>query len=189
MENKNTGKYQLSDSFESNDLGSQWRFFKEFGADRYQLTGDEIVVNGIGNAVPNCSPMLIVPTNHSYTASLELVIEGDAIGGIVLFYNENGYSGILANKTNILTNLRGWQFATKKNAICRKVFLCLKNIENTVDMYYSLDGKEWLKTENSFEVSAYHHNILNSFMSLRIGLCAMGDGKVIFKDFKYTAID
>ncbi len=188
LENKNTEKYQLSDSFEGDKLGPQWRFFKEFGEGRYELTGDELVVNGKGSSVPDCSPMLIIPTNHSYTASVELELEGDAIGGLVLFYNENGYSGILADKENILTNLRGWQFPTEKNAINRKVYLRLKNIENTVDMYYSLDGKEWTKTENSFEVSAYHHNILGGFMSLRIGLCSMGEGKVIFKNFKYEPI-
>lgn len=38
--------------------------------------------------------------------------------------------------------------------------------------------------ENSFESSAYHYNVLSDFLSLQIGLVSMGNGKVIFKNFK-----
>jgi beta-xylosidase len=55
-------------------------------------------------------------------------------------------------------------------------------------MYYSNDGEKWNKIENSVEVSSYHHNVLNGFLSLRLGLCSIGDGKVIFKNFKYQSI-
>ena len=39
-----------------------------------------------------------------------------------------------------IANLRGWQFPAEKNVIQNHVFLKLRNIENTVDMYYSTDG-------------------------------------------------
>jgi len=52
-------------------------------------------------------------------------------------------------------------------------------------MYYSVDGKQWNKIENSAEVSGYNHNVLSGFLSLRLGLCAIGDGKVKFKNFVY----
>jgi xylan 1,4-beta-xylosidase len=55
-------------------------------------------------------------------------------------------------------------------------------------MYYSIDGKNWNKIESSLEVSALHHNVLGGFCSLRIGLCAIGEGKVKFKNFTYKAI-
>ena len=44
-------------------------------------------------------------------------------------------------------------------------------------MYYSTDGDKWNKIENSLEVSGMHHNVLSGFLSLRIGLCSMGEGK------------
>ncbi|HSR18984.1 MAG TPA: hypothetical protein VLM39_12905, partial [Ignavibacteriaceae bacterium] len=69
------------------------------------------------------------------------------------------------------------------------VFLRLKNINNTVDMFYSIDGEKWNKIENSLEVSALHHNVLGGFLSLRIGLCSMGEGKVKFKNFIYKPIN
>lgn len=51
-----------------------------------------------------------------------------------------------------------------------------------------LRGENWNKIENSLEVSAYHHNVLGGFLSLRIGLCSMGKGSVRFKNFVYKAV-
>nr|WP_205462003.1 hypothetical protein [Mangrovibacterium lignilyticum] len=66
--------------------------------------------------------------------------------------------------------------------------LRIKNVDNVVNMFYSLDGENWTQTENSLEVSGFHHNVLGGFLSLRIGLCAIGDGKVKFKNFAYIPI-
>nr|WP_319397570.1 family 43 glycosylhydrolase [uncultured Carboxylicivirga sp.] len=186
---KKTGEdFTLSDDFSGKTLNPSWRFFKEDNPDRFEIKDNSIIIKGKSDNVAACSPMLCVPEDHSYTTDVEMEIKGDAVGGMVLFYNERAFSGILADKENVLANLRGWQFATEPNVLDRHVYLRLKNIENTVDMYYSLDGKEWKKIENSFEASAYHHNVLSGFMSLRIGLCSMGDGEVVFKNFKYTPI-
>lgn len=188
-EQKTGTPYELSDSFRGNKLSPHWRFFKEYDKSRFEVKDNSVVINGKGTSVADCSPMLTIPSDHSYQAQVELEIEGDAIGGLVLFYSEQIYSGILADHENILANLRGWQFPTERNVINRHVFLRLKNINNTVDMYYSLDGDKWIKIENSFESSAYHHNVLSGFMSLRIGLCSIGDGKIRFKNFKYKKLD
>ena len=77
---------------------------------------------------------------------------------------------------------------TEKKVIKNHVFLRLKNINNTVDMFYSLDGEKWRKIENSIEVTGYNHNVFGGFLSLRLGLCSMGDGKVKFRNFKYEPI-
>jgi len=68
------------------------------------------------------------------------------------------------------------------------VFLKLKNIENTVDMFYRADGVKWNKTESSLEVSSLNHNVLGGFLSLRIDLCSIEDGSVSFRNFRYKAI-
>lgn len=180
--------YSLSDDFTGKTLKPHWKFFQEYDTTRFHLSNKGLVVKAKGNAVGNCSPMLCIPSDHSYTADVELLIEGEATGGLVLFYNNSFHSGILADKENILANLRGWQFPTEKKVINKHVFLRLKNINSTVDMYYSLDGTNWKKIESSVEVSGFHHNVLSGFMSLRIGLCSAGNGQVTFKNFKYQAI-
>jgi xylan 1,4-beta-xylosidase len=181
--------FTLNDSFEGNTLKPQWKFFGEYDTSRFHFVDNSIEIRAEGNSVGNCSPLLCIPSNHSYIAQVELAIEGEAIGGLVLFYNQNAYSGILADKENILANLRGWQFPTEKNVIQKHVFLRLRNTNNTVDMFYSNDGVNWNKIENSLEVSCLNHNALGGFLSLRIGLCSVGDGKVSFKNFIYKPIE
>lgn len=180
--------FSLSDSFAGKTLGLQWKFYQEYDTTRFNFEDNSLVVRGKGNMTANCSPLLCVPADHSYTAEVELNIEGDATGGLVLFYNSGANSGILANSKDVITNMRGWHFASNPNVIDKHVFLRLKNIENTVDMYYSIDGKEWIKGGSSVEVSSINHNAFSGFISLRIGLCAIGNGTVKFKNFKYQAI-
>ncbi|MFC0875365.1 family 43 glycosylhydrolase [Saccharicrinis sp. FJH2] len=182
-----TTPFTLNDDFSEKKLKPHWKFFGEYDASRFSFDNG-IIINGKGNSIPECSPLLCMPSDHSYTAEVEIVIENDAIAGLVVFYNKNAYSGILADSKNILTNIRGWQFETEKNVVNRHVFLRIKNVDNIVDMYYSTDGKSWNKTENSLEVSAFHHNVLGGFMSMRIGLCSIGNGKVRFRNFKYGHI-
>jgi len=181
--------YSLNDSFNEKTLKPQWSFWDEFDTNRFSFKNESLVINAKGNSVGNCSPLLCVPSDHSYIADVEMTIDNDAIGGLVLFYNNNYFSGILADKENILANLRGWQFPTEKSVIKNHVLLRLKKVDNTVDMFYSLDGKIWQKIENSIEVSSLNHNVLGGFLSLRLGLCSFGNGKVVFKNFRYTAIE
>jgi xylan 1,4-beta-xylosidase len=183
------GLFTLNDPFNGDKLKPQWKFFGEYDTTRFQFVENGLQIKAKGTSVANSSPLLTIPANHSYTAQVELTIEGDAIGGLVLFYNASSYSGILADKENILANLRGWQFPTEKKAIERHVFLKLENLNNTVNMHYSLDGQTWKKIENSAEVSAMHHNVLSGFLSLRLGLCSIGSGNVSFKNFQYHAIE
>ncbi len=181
--------FTLNDNFRGKDLKPTWHFFGEYDTSRFEMSGSSIAIKAKGNTVGESSPLLCMPADHSYTAQVELEIEGDAIGGLLLFYNQKAYSGILADRENILANLRSWQFPTEKGVINRHVFLRLKNMNSTVDMYYSVNGEDWTKIENSIEVSDYDHNVLGQFLSLRIGLCAMGDGTVRFKNFMYTPVN
>lgn len=186
--NSHKSTYTLSDDFSSRLLKPHWKFFEESDTTRFHFKNHSLVIRAKGQSVGNCSPLLCIPSDHSYTAEVELTIEGDAIGGLVLFYNNNFYSGILADNENILANLRGWQFPTEKKVIRNHVFLKLKNIDNTVDMYFSTDGTFWIKIENSVEVSGMNHNVLSGFLSLRIGLCSIGNGSVHFRNFIYKPI-
>ncbi|HYW94264.1 MAG TPA: family 43 glycosylhydrolase [Bacteroidales bacterium] len=180
--------YSLSDQFDGETLKPHWKFFGEYNPDRYRLDNNSLIVKAEGNSVANCSPLLCIPSDHAYTADVELNIEGNAVGGLVLFYNKVAYSGILADQENILANLRGWQFKTEKNVIKNHVFLRLKSVDNTVDMYYSTDGEKWTKIESSLETTGFNHNALSGFLSLRIGLVSMGDGSVTFRNFRYRRL-
>lgn len=186
--NSSVSTFSLSDDFGGKTLKPHWKFFGEYDTSRFRVSDNSLIIKGKGHGTGDCSPLLCVPSDHSYTVDVEITIKGNATGGLVLFYNNNFNSGILADKENILANLRGWQFPTEKNVINNHAFLRLKNINSTVDMYYSLDGEKWNKIENSVEVSGMHHNVLSGFFGLRIGLCSIGDGTVVFKNFRYKAV-
>jgi xylan 1,4-beta-xylosidase len=187
-ETASTSTYTLNDDFSGQTLKPHWKFFGEYDTGRFHLANHSLVINAKGQSIGDCSPLVCIPSDHAYTAEVELTVEGDAIGGLVLFYDNNYYSGILADHENVLANLRGWQFPTEKNVIKDHVFLRLKNINNNVDMYFSTDGIRWNKIENSVEVSGFNHNALSGFLSLRIGLCSIGNGTVQFKNFAYAPI-
>lgn len=185
-----TSTFSLNDNFDGDKLKLHWQFFGEYDPSRAEVENNSLRILAKGNAVGNSSPLLCVPSHRAYTVDVEIDIEDNAIGGLVLFYNNSFHSGILADNVNILANLKGWQFVTEKSAIKNHAFLRLhKKIDNTVDMFYSLDGKEWKKIENSLDVSGMHHNVLSGFMALRIGLCSIGEGAVTFKNFNYKPIE
>jgi beta-xylosidase len=181
-------KHTLSDNFSNKTLSPQWAFYKEYDTTRFHFGDNSLVIKSKGDAVGTSSPLLCMPYDHSYKADVELIIEGNAIGGLVLFYNDRAFSGIAADNENILAIVNGSQFTTEKKAIKNRVFLRIQNLDNTLDMFFSNDGATWTKIENSVEVSAYNQNILGGFLSLRIGLVSLGDGTVTFKNFKYESV-
>jgi xylan 1,4-beta-xylosidase len=180
--------FTLSDTFSGTELKPQWQFFNEYDAKRFKFVNDGIQIDGKGNKIGESSPLLCTPPDHSYTAEVEVEIEGDATAGLILFYDSNLYTGIAADKENVLAILRSWQFPTQKGINKRHLFLRLEKKEQLVNMFYSINGKEWSKIENSAEVSSFNHNVLSGFMSLRLGLSAVGNGQVTFKKFIYKPV-
>jgi len=126
--------FSLSDNFVGKELKPQWKFFAEYDTSRFHLIDNSLIINAKGRSVGESAPLLTIPSDHSYSAQVELRIEDEAIGGLVLFYNDRAYSGILADKGNILANLRGWQFPTEKNVIQNHVYLRLINRDNTFNL-------------------------------------------------------
>jgi xylan 1,4-beta-xylosidase len=60
--------------------------------------------------------------------------------------------------------------------------------DNTVDMYYSTDGKNRNKIENPLEISEFNHNAFGGFLGVRIGLCSISEGAIKFRNFRYNVI-
>jgi len=179
--------FTLSDTFTGSKLNPQWQFFDEYDSKRATFSPNGIKIKGKGTGIGQSSPLLCTPSDHSYTADVEVEIEGNASAGLVLFYDTKLFTGIAFDKENIMAILRVWQFPTVKGVNKTHLFLRLEKKEQVVNMLYSIDGKDWLKIENSAEVSSFNHNVLSGFMSLKLGLSAVGEGSVTFKNFVYKA--
>ncbi|PKB16430.1 family 43 glycosylhydrolase [Flavobacterium sp. 5] len=178
--------FTLSDTFTGTELNKQWQFFDEYDSQRTTFSSNGIKIKGKGTSIGQSSPLLCTLSDHSYTADVEVEIEGNASAGLVLFYDTKLYTGIAFDKENIMAILRVWQFPTEIGINKKHLFLRLEKKEQVVNMFYSIDGKDWLKTENSAEVSSFNHNVLSGFMSLKIGLSAVGEGSVTFRNFVYS---
>jgi xylan 1,4-beta-xylosidase len=178
----------LSDNFENKKLGWQWQFFQEYDSSRISFEKGALVLKSKGNSVGNSLPMTLLTVDHSYEATVELEVENGATAALVLFYNDRAYSGIGVDSSNYYGILRGWQFSSDRNTGTNHTYLKLKNMDHTVDMFYSSDGISWTKFQSSLEVSSLNHNVMGDFLSLRIGLVAMGNGRVKFHDFTYKAL-
>jgi xylan 1,4-beta-xylosidase len=61
--------------------------------------------------------------------------------------------------------------------------------EFDLQMFYSDNGKSWKPLPNSTEVSGYHHNVLGSFASLKLGVYVRGPGSVKIGEFTYKSLD
>jgi xylan 1,4-beta-xylosidase len=181
--------FSLSDTFSGSALKPQWQFFDEYDPQRVSFSSNGIKIKGKGTGIGQSSPLLCTPSDHSYIADVEVEIEGNASAGLVLFYDTKLFTGIAFDKENIMAILRVWQFPTVKGVNKTHLFLRLEKKEQLVNMLYSIDGKQWVKIENSAEVSSFNHNVLSGFMSLRLGLSAVGEGQVTFKNFIYKAIN
>lgn len=177
--------FKLSDTFTGTQLNQQWQFFDEYDSQRITFSSNGIKIKGKGKSIGESSPLLCTPSDHSYSAEVEVEIEGNGSAGLVLFYDTKLYTGIAFDKENIMAILRVWQFPTEKGVNKRHLFLRLEKKEQVVNMFYSMDGKGWLKIENSAEVSSFNHNVLSGFMSLKLGLSSVGEGSVTFRNFVY----
>ncbi|MEL1255737.1 family 43 glycosylhydrolase [Flavobacterium sp. DGU38] len=180
--------FTLSNTFTGTKLNPQWQFFDEYDSRRATFSANGIKIKGKGTGIGQSSPLLCTPSDHSYTADVEVEIEGNASAGLVLFYDPKIFTGIAFDKENIMAILRVWQFPTVKGVNKKHLFLRLEKKQQVVNMFYSIDGKDWLKIENSAEVSSFNHNALSGFMSLKLGLSAVGEGSVTFRNFTYKPL-
>jgi len=66
-----------------------------------------------------------------------------------------------------------------------KLALRVVNDNQTVFFFTKFDGGSWIRYPQHIDVSGYHKNVVRDGESLRIGLYAVGSGKVRFRNFTY----
>ncbi|MGI4732954.1 MAG: family 43 glycosylhydrolase [Janthinobacterium lividum] len=158
--------------------------------DRARLAGDRLIVTGQGTGPADASPLLFVAGDRAYQVEIDVTIDGEAEGGLLLFYDEKLFCGLGLGRDRLHAYRIGQQERWPAGAALpgRDVRLRLVNDEDVVTFYYSTDrGRSWTK-ERSFEVAGYNHNVADGFLSLRPGLYAAGGGAVTFSSLQYRAI-
>ena len=178
----------LSDSFKSHRLGLQWRFFGEHDRGRYILDGAGLTLKAKGTSPSDCPPLLCIPVNHAYEAEVALMIEGNVSAGLLLYYSPQCCCGIEFSENCIAPFRTSYKICSIPYKE-KQVFMRLVNDRHEIIFYYSSDGIEWVRIGHVIETSGFNHNVFEGFLSLRLGVYAAGDGKAVFRDFKYKGSD
>jgi beta-xylosidase len=181
----------LSDDFSSDRFGVQWAFYNPGPNEksRARHDGGALVLSGKGDSPANCSPVTCITGDPAYRCEVEIEVEGEATGGVVLFYNKRMYCGLGFNEKQLVRHRTAIDAPRAKPAgIGRRMFIRFENKRHIVTFHTSADGRSWSKFDTQMEVSGYHHNVAYDFLSLRPGLYAAGNGTVRFRNFRYEAI-
>ncbi|MFZ2990563.1 family 43 glycosylhydrolase, partial [Ideonella sp.] len=181
----------LSDDFARSRLGTQWSFHAPGPdeASRIRHENSSLLLRGKGKALADCSPLCCTVGDRSYEVSVELEIAGEGHGGLALFYDERGHAGLGFSRTQMLTYGYGQeQTWMRENLSFSRVHIRLRNRENVLTFWTSLDGKAWNQHPWQMEVSGLHHNVFGGFVSLRVALFCAGPGEIRARNFVYRGL-
>jgi beta-xylosidase len=178
----------LSDDFSGQDLGLQWQSFGTYPAERIKINDGKLELLAKGNSFENSAPLLVNSADRKYEIQVEYTIEGNATAGLTLFYNNQGNMRITADSSQFTVFNQKNKKISMKNTLGHHGYLRILNDENEVSFYYSNNGKEWTRVERTIDATGFNHNIFGGFMSLRAGIFAFGEGKVVYDNFVYRKL-
>lgn len=184
--------FALSDDFSTDRFGVQWSFHdpKPEEAARVQYTGKALSLAGAGTSPSDSSPLTCGLGDRAYEVEATLDLEGDAEGGLLLFYNHKAYVGIGFTPNEVKTFQYAEELAwARAKRTTKRVRVRLTNDQHVVTYHYSHDdGRTWTLHGTRMEVSGLHHNVFGGFLSLKVGIYSTGSGKIRISDFRYRAI-
>lgn len=174
------------DTFAGSELGLHWQCEGVEPSTRFRPGNHELAAEAAPEEA-KASPLLYMAGHKRYSAEVEIIVEGPAEGRLLLYYNDAAYLGMGVNERGV-RHFRSFKgYGTMPNHT-RRAFLRLVNDAHIVSFYYSFEGTQWIRYDKVADVSGFHHNTFGGFQSLRVGLDAIGKGRVIFRNFSYNVI-
>jgi len=182
----------LSDDFKTNRFGVQWAFHDPAPDEmrRAQYTAQGLRIGGRGASPADSRPLTCGVGDRNYEVELAMELNGQAEGGLLLFYNHKAFVGLGFTpeliKTFEYAEEQPWMRANRATSSVR---IRMTNDGHVVTFRYSHDnGKTWVLHGLRMEVSGIHHNVFGGFLSLKVGIYSAGSGSVVLRDFKYQAL-
>lgn len=168
-------------------LGLDWKFYKAFRPERVKVMDGALSLQAQGSDPGSSAPLMFVSGAHRYQIEAEIELQGEVTAGLVVYYNSQFYQGTGFDKQKRYRYRKGGQSrAGVHSQETTRLWLRLQNYDNIVTGWYSHDGKQWIRETWGMDCSGYNHNTLYEFQSVLPGLFAFGEGKAIFRHFKYT---
>lgn len=177
-----------SDDFSGSELDLQWAVSGVSSLDDIQIGNGEVAIP----AVPDRLRVLhTFAADHKYEAEIEFDVEGDAEAGLMLYYNQRMFAGIGVQSGQVFALLKGARSRLRPREIDAPGtrFLKLRLDEHHLALYYGRDGVTWQQHPVGVEVSAYQHNVVGDFASLKLGASTKGGGLLRVKNFQYRTLE
>ncbi|MDI9544678.1 MAG: family 43 glycosylhydrolase [Bacteroidota bacterium] len=169
-------------------VGLDWKFYKDFDTSRFEANQGELTLQAQGDSPGNSSPIMCVAGEHAYEIEVEIEKDEHTTAGLVLYYNSDFYAGIGFDQQRTLRFRQGILRTASRHEGGNHLWLRLRNDHQVLTGAYSYDGINWIKETWGMEISGYNHNTLYEFQSMLPALYAAGEGKVKFRNFKYTSL-
>ena len=176
---------ELSDNFSSKTLGLQWTTWQNYDAKNVVLKNKILYLKGKGTDPKDAQLLLTTATNKNYEVQVEVQAGKDAIGGLLLFYNEKAFAGVSSDGKNFTIYLSADKQITQPNKLGSHFFLKIVNTGNICDILARKAKGQWDTLYTGLDVSEMHHNKYHGFYALRPGVMAAGKGFVKFNGFEY----
>lgn len=175
----------LSDDFSGKELGLQWTFWKEYAKNSVELKNKSLTVKGKGTTPADGRLLLVTPTDKNYETKVEVNVGKNNIAGLLLFYSERAYAGLISDGKTFTIYKNAKEKQTVRNDFGRRFFVRLHNKGNHLDIQVSKDGNTWKQVAENIDVSSLHHNNYGGFYALRPALVSIKGGSAQFRSFSY----
>ena len=170
-------------------LGWQWTGWNEDITQAATLERGALCLPGRGTSPKDARLALITAMDTHYAVQAEVNIDKkQGAGGLLLFYNEKAYAGILADRQHLTVYRDSASTQQLPNTIGTRLTLRLQNRGGQLAVSVQKRDGSWLPLAEGIDVSAFHHNNFGEFIALRPALCAVGGGKVRFRHFVYERL-
>ena len=183
----------LSDDFSSNRFGLQWAFHdpSRDEMDRVRYVGNVLELQGKGRSPADSPPLTCIAVDRAYQVEVSMELLGEVEGTFLLYYNPKAFVGVGFTGDKAKT----YQYAATEDWASvplqgRTVRARITNDRHVVTFHYSLDdGATWRRHPTRMEVAGLNHNVFGGFLSLRIGIGALGAGRILLSRFTYRAME
>ncbi|HSC36368.1 MAG TPA: family 43 glycosylhydrolase, partial [Chitinophagaceae bacterium] len=176
---------ERSDDFKGDSLGIQWTFWKEFAPRALAFKQQGLFVEAKGTFPANARLLLTTATDRNYETQVAITTEKGNIAGLVLYYSEKAYAGIVSDGSRFTIYKNTRDSLTVPNKMGKQFYIKIQNRGNNVDIYASKDGNEWTSMIKHLDVAGLNHNKFGGFYALRIALLSAGKGHARFNQFRY----
>jgi len=177
--------FNLNDDFGGPELGLQWTFWKENAAKELVIKNHTLQMKGKGTSPASGRLLLITPEDRCYETQVEVQADKGNKAGMMLFYNEKAFAGVIADGKNFTIYKDAEHSETVPNKIGSKFKVKLLNRGNRVTMQVASGDGNWTTLAENLDVSIMQHNKYRGFLALRVALLSVGKGTAQFKEFRY----